>query len=67
MERGELRGSGRNLANREMFDYIRGENMVKNHKVNNVISLRCLSVDFVKKVDFSEPEVSQDEFPMDLR
>ena len=49
-----------------MCDYFRGSNIVKSHKLNNVIVHHCLSVDFIKKVDFGEPEVFQDEFAMGL-
>ena len=48
-KRRELGSLGSDLANREMFDYYRGSNIVKNHKLNNVIVHHCLSVDFVKK------------------
>jgi len=65
-KRRELKSSSRNLTNREMCDYFRGSNIVKSHKLNNVIVHHCLSVDFIKKVDFGEPEVFQDEFAMGL-
>ena len=58
---------GKILTNREMFGYFRGSNIVKNHTINNVIAHHCLSVDFIKKVDYSDPEVFQDEFDMFLR
>ena len=41
--------------------------IVKNRKINNLIVHRCPPVDFIKKVDFGEPEVFQDEFSMVLR
>ena len=62
-----MESSGGNLTNRGMFGYFRGSNIIKNHKIHNVIVRHCLSVDFVKKVDFSEPEVFQGEFAMVLR
>ena len=43
-----------------------GPNIVKNHKLNNVIVNHCRSVDFIKMVDLGEPEVFLDEFAMDL-
>ena len=66
-ERRELESLGRILTNREMFYYFRGENIVKNHTLNNVIAQHCLSIDFIKKVDYSEPDVFQDEFDRFLR
>ena len=66
-EKGELETSGRILTNRAMFDYFRGSNIVKNHTLNNVIAQNCPSVDFIKKVDYSEPDVFQDEFDRFLR
>ena len=54
-ERRELKSPGRDLDNREICDYFRGD-ITKNHKRNNVIVHRCLSVDFINKVDCSEEE-----------
>ena len=50
-----------------MFDYFRGSNIVKNRNLNNVNNTSQSVRRFHKKVDFSEPEVFQDEFAMDLR
>ena len=54
-KRGELESLGSELANREVFGYFRGANIVKNHMLNNIIVQHCLSVDFINKVG----EVSQ--------
>ena len=65
-KRRELKSLGRILTNREAFGYFRGD-IAKNHKLHNVISHHCLPIEFVKKVGYSEPEVSQDEFASGLR
>merc|ERR1712112_50408 len=55
-------------ANQEIFDYFRGANIVKNHKLNNVIVHHCLSIDFSNKVDcIEEEEVPRGEFALFLR
>ena len=40
--------------------------IVKNHKINNVIVHHFLSIDFISKVACSEAEVSQGEFALFL-
>ena len=39
---------------------------MRNRKLNNVMVHRCLSIDFINKVDCSEAEVSQGEFALFL-
>ena len=53
---------GRILTNRGEFGYLRGANIVKNHTLSNVVAHHRMSVDFIKKVGYSEPVVFQDEF-----
>ena len=65
-KRRDLGSLGRILTNREMFGYFRGD-IVKNHKLNNVIAHHCLSIEFVRRVESSEPEDFQDEFAIGLR
>ena len=56
-KRRELGCLGRDLANREIFDFT-GANIVKNHKLNNVIVQHWMSIDSINKVDCVEAEVS---------
>ena len=44
-----------------------GANIAKNHKLNNVIAHRCLSIEFIRRVESSEPEALKDEFASELR
>ena len=62
----ELENLGRIVTNRAMFDYFRGSSIVKNHKLNHVIAHHCLSIEFIRRVESSEPEDFQDEFANEL-
>ena len=58
--------SGRDLANREVFDYFRGGSIVWNHKLSNVIVHHCTSIGCANKVGCCEAEVSHAEFALFL-
>ena len=65
-KRRELESLVIELPNREVFDYFRGEAIVKDHTLNNIIVQHCLSIDFISKVENSEAETSHDDFALFL-
>ena len=65
-KRRELEDLGRELANREVFDYFRGAAIVRNHTLSNIIVQHCLCVDFISKVENSEAGIPHDEFSLFL-
>ena len=57
---------GIELGSREVFDYFRGAAIVMDHTLNNIIVRRCLSIDFIRKVDNSVAETSHGDFALFL-
>ena len=58
----EIKNLGRNLANREMFDYFTGANIAKPRKLKQVIVNHCMAIECIAKLETSVSEVPQDEF-----
>ena len=46
-KRSELKKLGRDLTNSEMFDYFRGANVAKTHKLKQVIGNHCMAIEFI--------------------
>ena len=65
-KRRELKGVGRELTSREVFDYFRGATIVKDRTLNNIIVQHCLSIDFISKAGNSEEETFHDDFALFL-
>ena len=66
-KRRELKSLGMPRANREMFNYLREEIIVKSHKLSGVIERHCLPVEFITQLEESDTDQLQDYFGKFIR
>ena len=63
----ELKNLGRVLTNREMFGYFREANVVKTHKLRQVVQNHCLAIEFTTRLGKNDDEGFRDKFGKVLR
>ena len=61
-KRRELKSLGIYLTSREMFDYFRGANIAKTHRLRTVIQNHFMAAEFVKQLETCEAWDFRDDF-----